>query len=291
MAVDYEALLVIQTEFRKIADALKNVEVKNLNDINVSNLDEVKAHLRNELRPVILAINSLSKVMGKASSNANPKLNYEIKIPEVIKLADFDALKKSITDLAAILKGKEFNPTIKVNVPDVIVPDIKIPEIKIPDIVVPEPKITVNPASLNLDLTELLDALEPLKFLSNKATNPISVRLSDGQKFIKALQNVADKAGQVVTSFSASSGMSGEDYKHIERDGDDILARYKCADTDDDASPNYYGFLDKEGNWYILQEVLVAGANTYRYVRGTADYATNWGNRAGLTYDYFSEVF
>jgi len=218
MAVDYEALLIIQTEFRKIAEALKNVEVKNLNDINVSNLDEVKAHLRNELRPVILAINSLSKVMGKVSVNANPKLNYEIKIPEVIKLADFDVLKKSIADLAAILKGKEFSPTIKVNVPDVIVPDIKIPEIKIPDIIVPEPKITVNPASLNLDLSELLDALEPLKYLSNKASNPISVRISDGQKFIKALQTVADKAGQVVHAFATSNGMSASDYKQVSKE-------------------------------------------------------------------------
>jgi len=71
----------------------------------------------------------------------------------------------------------------------------------------------------------------------------------------------------------------------------DPLANYKWADVDDDASPNYYGAVDKDGNWFILKETISAGANTYRYVAGTSNYTTNWTNRDSLTYDYFHNIF
>jgi hypothetical protein len=66
---------------------------------------------------------------------------------------------------------------------------------------------------------------------------------------------------------------------------------YQLADKDDDASPNYYGFVNAEGHWYILKEELSPGNDTYRYTKGTKDYPTNWANRTTLTYDYFYNVF
>lgn len=66
---------------------------------------------------------------------------------------------------------------------------------------------------------------------------------------------------------------------------------YKVSDVDDDASPNYYGFLDADGNWYILKETVAAGNNTYRYAKGTSDYTTNWTGRVALSYDYYDAVF
>ena len=53
---------------------------------------------------------------------------------------------------------------------------------------------------------------------------------------------------------------------------------YRISDIDDDATPNYYGFLKADGSWYILKETVSAGANTYRYVAGSSGY--NWSNRA-----------
>lgn len=57
----------------------------------------------------------------------------------------------------------------------------------------------------------------------------------------------------------------------------------------DDASPSYYGYLNKNGAWFILKEDSSAG--TYRYIKGSSSFATNWTNRASLTYDYFDAVF
>lgn len=69
------------------------------------------------------------------------------------------------------------------------------------------------------------------------------------------------------------------------------LAGYTLSDKDDDASPNYYGYLAKDGSWYIMKETVVAGADTYRFIKGASGYTTNWTNRASLSYDYFNTVF
>jgi hypothetical protein len=61
---------------------------------------------------------------------------------------------------------------------------------------------------------------------------------------------------------------------------------YKISDIDE-GSTSYYGYLDKSGNWYIMQVT----ATTVRYIKGTEDYSTNWEGRAELMYDYFSGVF
>lgn len=66
---------------------------------------------------------------------------------------------------------------------------------------------------------------------------------------------------------------------------------YEISDKDDDASPNYYGFVNAEGGWYIMKEIVSAGADTYRYIKGTSGYTTNWTGRAGLSYGYFNVIF
>lgn len=63
---------------------------------------------------------------------------------------------------------------------------------------------------------------------------------------------------------------------------------YEIADVDDDTIPAYYGFIDKDGNWYITKEDTNGG---FRYVRGTTNYVNNWTNRDLLTYDHFNNVF
>ena len=63
---------------------------------------------------------------------------------------------------------------------------------------------------------------------------------------------------------------------------------YEVNDVDDAAIPAYYGFLDKDGRWYITREDSSGG---YRYVRGSSSYSSNWTTRATLSYDYFDSVF
>lgn len=63
---------------------------------------------------------------------------------------------------------------------------------------------------------------------------------------------------------------------------------YNISEVDDSDVDTYYGYVNKEGAWYILKE-LSTGA--YRYTKGADEFNTNWTGRNGLVYDYFNNVF
>jgi len=64
---------------------------------------------------------------------------------------------------------------------------------------------------------------------------------------------------------------------------------YKISDMDSAASPEYYGYLNRFGDWYIVEVT----DTTVRYCRGSNSYSylTAWTNRVSLSYDYFHNVF
>jgi hypothetical protein len=63
---------------------------------------------------------------------------------------------------------------------------------------------------------------------------------------------------------------------------------YKITDIDD-SEPSYYGFVNKNGAWFIQKEDPVTGA--YRYKKGSSNYTDAWTNRATYTYNYFDAEF
>jgi len=75
------------------------------------------------------------------------------------------------------------------------------------------------------------------------------------------------------------------------------IAGYIQTDEDQSAaSPQYFGYLQGNGTWYIMQMSTNGNVIQYRYfagsgLTGTTGYQTNWGNRASLTYDYYSNIF
>jgi hypothetical protein len=62
---------------------------------------------------------------------------------------------------------------------------------------------------------------------------------------------------------------------------------YNISKIDDTSSPAYYGFLNKDGGWFIMKE----DGGDYTYARGDSNFSSNWANRASLTYGTFDEVF
>jgi|SRR6185436_826919 len=123
-------------------------------------------------------------------------------------------------------------------------------------------------------------------FIGNQTPKEaIPVRLVDksGKAFYDAAMNVQYGAGGDFENQSKLLQDIGGNQNPLDK--------YKIANKDDDGTPNYYGFTDKDGNWYILKETISAGADTYRYIKGSSDFPTNWTGRAGLSYDYFENVF
>ena len=61
---------------------------------------------------------------------------------------------------------------------------------------------------------------------------------------------------------------------------------YKISDIDKWTSYYYYWKTDKDWAWYIMRKEL--STNSFRYVKWTNDYLTNWSNRVSLTYNLWS---
>jgi hypothetical protein len=65
---------------------------------------------------------------------------------------------------------------------------------------------------------------------------------------------------------------------------------YKISEIDD-SSPSYYGFVDKDGDWFIMEE---SSTGQYKYYKKTGDndtFTVEWPNRGGFTYLYFDSIF
>jgi len=56
----------------------------------------------------------------------------------------------------------------------------------------------------------------------------------------------------------------------------------------DDGTPAYYGFTNKDGEWFIMKE---DSSGNYTYAVGSTDFASNWANRASLSYGEYFEKF
>jgi hypothetical protein len=67
-----------------------------------------------------------------------------------------------------------------------------------------------------------------------------------------------------------------------------LPAEYKPSDMDNAGDPEYYGFINAGGGWYIMR---IAGGTEFRYCTGYGGYAGNWTGRVGLTYGYLNDVF
>lgn len=63
-------------------------------------------------------------------------------------------------------------------------------------------------------------------------------------------------------------------------------------DIQDSTNPRYYGFADKDGAWYIIEN---QSDTTFRYAgeknnTSIANYAEAWTNRETLTYGYIYQA-
>jgi hypothetical protein len=88
--------------------------------------------------------------------------------------------------------------------------------------------------------------------------------------------------GPGVVAIKDSSGTKIDPAEKQPTDG------YNISEIDDATSPSYYGFVHKNGPWYIAKE---DSAGAYRYISGSSNFSTSWTARAGLEYDYFDSIF
>jgi hypothetical protein len=72
--------------------------------------------------------------------------------------------------------------------------------------------------------------------------------------------------------------------------GNTLADGYSISEIDDsNISATYYGFVNKDGAWFIMKEN--AEESSYRYASGKSNFEENWANRNGLKYDYYYNLF
>ena len=67
-----------------------------------------------------------------------------------------------------------------------------------------------------------------------------------------------------------------------------VSIQYYVHEAEETTNPRRYGYIDHRGAWIIMQQNTDTGS--HRYATGKTDFATNWTNRASLSYDYFNNV-
>lgn len=214
MAIPLEPIIEELSSLRKSISSLERDKPSQdgSEDVYVENLDEIKLHLRDELDRFGKSLKSIIEGAKLPSFN----------ISETIRISNLGDLQAQLVALSGVVKSLkdqidkiDFNPVI--NVPDVIVPDAKYPEINIP-----APIVNVPQQNVEIDIGKLLDALDPLKFISDRANKPISVRMSDGNKFIKAVTELKTATQQLSKTnenlgivYAGQSGITTDDLRSI----------------------------------------------------------------------------
>lgn len=67
---------------------------------------------------------------------------------------------------------------------------------------------------------------------------------------------------------------------------------YEASDQDDPSDAlHYYGFINSDGRWYIMQQQTTGTVTTYRYFAGSTGYVAAWAGRGAIVYDYFNNIF
>lgn len=256
----------------RIENEVLDVNIKNLGDVTSSS----KTDYTTELTQIQQALEQLPANLKGA------------KFPTKVEVSNLDALYK------AILSMKDAIGELPKTFPDPPkFPEINIPENRMPDIRFPEfPKF---PKEVSVkDLQKLIKLME--KLTAGKATDPISVRLSDGKKFYEAITEVLTSGGGAIPFTYYAGGRESALITSRREQVVSMTERYGNNNIDSpSASLTYIGQTDIDGNWLIKKIVQSGTVTSFTYATivnnpTVTTYASAWADRTTLTYGAYSEA-
>lgn len=280
----------------KVENPVTEVGVKGR--VEVTNTKEIENQLKNNA----LAIRELKKPIEK---DKNVKiLNFsdikfpkfpKIEFPKTIKITNFPKefrinnlqdLVPALKKMAESIEKMDTRPEVKVEAPIV---NVEAPKVTVPK---------QDPPVVNVEAPDLSDLTKILEFLNSLgAKKPLPVRLSDGQKFYKALERMAEiYAG---SSFHAFQTFDGNEGRAKLNRNDEVLvttdATWSLNAQRSVGNVNYLGEETVDGRWRVTKATTVGDVTTLAYatVRNNesyTDYESAWEDYASLTYGRVSEA-
>jgi len=198
-----------QLDLSEVTSALERVEravlsKKSVGSVEVKNLDEIKKHLRLELKAVVDAVKSIDIPEAPKEVKVSNFPSSE-KHPDSVKVNNLSELSTHLERLLTAVSGLNMAPVVNVPAPIVNIPEQMAPIVNVPQAL---------PPIVDIDLSALLGALKPLGLLSRDPNKPITVRMSDGRSFIDAIASVLkDNGERLATVVSTSYGLTKDEYK------------------------------------------------------------------------------
>jgi hypothetical protein len=140
-----------------------------------------------------------------------------------------------------------------------------------------DPQVTVEAPQVNVDAPDLKPVVKAIK-----EAKPAPLDLSSIQK---GLEDNQKTLSQLVDLISALPEKMPKTHVDV-----DPLVTFQAIDIDDAGVVQYFGF-QRSGDlgWYIKKMDTGATPKTIRWVTGQGDYATQWPNRASLSYTRWGE--
>ncbi len=117
--------------------------------------------------------------------------------------------------------------------------------------------------------------------------NALAVRVVEDKTARGGGSTDLSRLGTDLDEINANLEEINESIGNIDLGASDPLIQYQTTDLDTANAIKYVGYVDKDENWFIKKIT----ATEIRFAKGTSSYTTNWTNRAGLSYDYFYNIF
>lgn len=297
-SIQNTGLFVVRSIIR-LSNKTLSVKVTNPQDkIKVEGKVEVdQSATHGKIGGIILAINGLKKALkpkDKVEVTNMVKIPPYPKFPELPKFPEFPKgfdvnnfkeLVPSLQKMANMIREIDVRPHVKVEAPVVNVPApiVNVPKQPTPDVHVEAP-----------DMSELSKIMTFLEGIGVK--KPLAVRLSDGAKFYKALEKMADiyAGSSSMPSFQDTSGNPG--MATLNRNHEvqvTVSDTWIANDTDTVGDTTYVGEETVDGRWRVRKIVKVVDVNTITYATSKnnpsiSSYNDAWTARATLDYQRVS---
>lgn len=221
--------------------------------------DPAEEFAREQFKSVVDAVVKANEaLLAYMKSNHSVSVDNFPAFPDSIKTPDVAEVTKAVKALEKALKP------LKQDNSDVV---SAIKGLKLAPIYKPE--ITVSPTPVHVDAPLVkVDApdLSPIK-RAIEANKPEVVDLKPVVSALKDVKRAVDTKSIPVANVPT-----------------DPLIYYLPADIDDAGAVQYFGYTDNKGAWYIRRFDTSVSPKTLRFAFGQSDYATNYANRASLTY-------
>ena len=285
-----------QTFSVKVTNPQTKVEVSGA--VKVSNQPD----LEKKIKDIALAVRELKKPLAalkKIDINNFPKQQPFPKFPEFpkefrvtnpqtdVKITNMGDFIKAVDKLVTQISELDLKPVVNVTAPVVNVPEQKAPVVN-----VPAPVVNVEKPDLS-DIKAIVTFLEEIG-----VKKPLAVRLSDGQKFYKALEKMAEiYAGQEVSVFQGPSGDGGRGvlnkYNELKVTVNDTWDANDIEKVD--ANTTYFGEETVDRAWRVRKVTKSGTITQLRHAtivnNPTIDnYVDAWDNRATLEYGYANQL-